>query len=703
MATSQRVRGPLRFAVDVALLLALPAVAVAAVYLSIYASKRFAFPVGYDTPKYLWRTALVGSNGVTSLAGAAPAPFRSNPDRAGFPVLIGAVSSLLRVSVPHLVIVLPGVMAAVIGLGAGAFSRLALGLPRWAVPVFVLGVGVSPNVSRIAGPGYNDNLLVAGLCMSAATVAVVAAASPARRASTGADGSPAATSGTGSGGLAATIGGIVLLTAGVLTHWIFVALFGVVLLAVAAIALPASVRTWRGSRRPFETPSGRLATIVGGSAILGGIGLLTLVGSEPNPPRLPRSTFVLKLRGDVPRYVFPFTGVLAAIGAAFVWPGRPGLSNRPNRGAAERRAGYAPTLGGWLCLMWALTAAAGVVLLAVGASVPAHRFLAFDLGIPLLAAAGIVGLGTLVASHARRAGRALAIALVVVALAGTTTVAYRAWSGTHPWISPKQFEQSSVAGTYLQRVGGTRPVVFIVDLGGAAPLSSTSAAFHVIRTGLAPQDITRTYEYLGSAEEFLAGRPTLRAAPPTFDEASLRLWPSVRAVLDRHPIAVLMRAFHRGYGAIVAAHPDWRVAPGVAVVQGPRPPGDYPPLQPVPVPLPAPWLAALWVAFVAVLSIAGAGWTAALVRAGWVERLALSPAFGIATIVLGGILVDPVGVRTTGVGGAMVVVAVAVCGWVVFAVGERRRRRASGLWAPVAATASAATAEPLEPGSGARP
>src|SRR5438067_681634 len=170
MAGSPRVRGRGSAWGEAALLLA-AAVAVAVVYLQIYAARRFAFPVGYDTPKYLWRSALVGARGVAALAGAAPEPFRSNPDRAGFPVLVDSVASLLRVSTPHLVMVLPAVLAATIGLGAAAFARLALRLPWWAGAIFVVATGASANVSRMAGPGYNDNLLVTGMATAAVAVA----------------------------------------------------------------------------------------------------------------------------------------------------------------------------------------------------------------------------------------------------------------------------------------------------------------------------------------------------------------------------------------------------------------------------------------------------------------------------------------------------------------------------------------------------
>jgi hypothetical protein len=654
--------------------LVLPAAAVAAVYLRLYAAHRFAFPVGYDTPKYLWRAALAGAKGIEALSGAAPSPLRSNPDRAGFPVLMDAMSSLLGVSVTRLTIVLPGVMAAAIGLGAAGFARVALRLPLWAMPIFVVCVGASANVSRIAGPGYLDNLLVTDLAMAAATVAM-SAATVAMSAADGIE-----------GWRAAAIAGALLLTAGVFTHWIFVALLGVILVATMLVALPRSVGSWRRGERLLATPSGTLAGVTGGAALLGGVGLLTLVGSEPRPPRLPGQAFRSKLADDVPRYVFAVTAALAALGAAFAVRGavlgrrrRIGPGGTPDASETATRAGGAATetpggeaapgsegvvtvagvpLATWFVLLWALTAAGGVLLLVLGAAVPAHRFLAFDLGIPLLIAIGIVGVAGLVAS---RGGALRVTGAVLVA------IAYRAWSGAHPWIPSKQFSQAAVAGTYLERVGGTAPVVFIVDLHGASPLASTTLAFHVIRTALAPGDIRRTLEYLGTPENFLAGRPTLRAQPLTFNQASMQHWPSVRAVLDQRPTALLLSAFNRGFAQVVAAHPDWRIAPGVLVVQGPRPPGPYAPRAAVPAPLPGAALAALWVAFLAVLSLAGGGWAATAVRSG-PGAAALAPAFGIAGIVLTGIVADRLGVRLAGAGGTALIATVAAAGWALFAL-----------------------------------
>lgn len=642
------------------LLLGVPAAIVLSTYLWIYARHRYAFPVGYDTPKYLWRSSLVGAKGLGALTASAPTPFRVNADRAGFPILVDAVSSVLRVTPLRLVMVLPAAMAASVGLGAGAFATLGLDRPRWAVAVFVVVVGASANVSRIAGPGYDDNLVLASVVMAAAAVAMHAA----RTTAGGAIGAPGDRDGAGA---RTALGAAVLIAAGALIHWVFLGLFVGMLGAVALLCMPVSIRAHRAGLRATRTPSGRLGAILGSAGLLGGLGLLTVLGSEPSPPRLPIESFRLKLGRDVPRYAFPLVGSMAAVGiVALGWPGR----------AARRWPRMSS--GRWLVVVWALSAAIGVALLALGRAVPAHRVVAFAFGIPLLAATGLVAVGSLVVGPGGRARIAVAVAVVTLGVVATTVLAERAWSGTHPWIPSKQFAQASVAGGYLREVGGDAPVVFVVDLGGAAPLASTSEAFHVLRTALPPEVMSRTLVYLGSPSDLLAGRPTLRPTPPTFDRASLQHWPSVRAVLDRHPIALLMPAFHRDFARVVAAEPSWRVAPGLAVVQGPRPSGPVEPFASTPGPTSALRLALLAVAFLCLLAVTGGGWTGVLVEAGWIERIAVAPAFGIATLVLGGVIWDRLGLGLDGGAGAALVAAVAVPGWVTFVLTLARTRRAAG-------------------------
>ena len=76
-----------------------------------------------------------------------------------------------------------------------------------------------------------------------------------------------------------------------------------------------------------------------------------------------------------------------------------------------------------------------------------------------------------------------------------------------------------------------------------------------------------------------------------------------------------------------------------------------------------------------ILALAGLGWALALLPPGTrsFEALALSPAFGIAAIIVAGVLLDAVGLRLGGAGGA-VVILVAVLGGAV-AGGLRLRKR----------------------------
>jgi hypothetical protein len=625
-----------RAALRIALLLAVPAAAVGALYLMTYAVHHYAFPVGYDTPKYLWRTDLVAANGVHALVGSAPLPFHVNADRPGFPVLVSTLAAVLGSSSARVAMVLPACMAALIGLGAGAFSLSALDQPRWAVPVFVLATGASVNVSRMAGPGYDDNLILAAIVVAAGAMALA-----------GADGRPA------------LAGAVLLLSAGALVHWIFAVLFAGVLAVVAAALLPESRREWRTGRSAWETPSGRLAEVLGASALIGGMGLLSLGAGEPSPPKLPGESFRVKFRRDVPRYAFPPAIAVAAIGAAALARTVP----------AARRRGLA------LLTVWALSGAGGALLLAIGLGVPAHRLVAFGLGLPMLVAAGLVAVAGLCAGRGSRVGRTVGALVVAAGLAGGSVLAYRAWDGAHPWMYPKQVGQAELAGEYLQRAGGDAPIVLIMDIGGKTPLSSTALAFHVARAALPAEVVPRTLLYVGEAESFLAGRPTRRPSPPTFDQASLRSWPSVRDALAKTPIAVMMPAYSRGFAAAIAAHPEWLVAPSLAVVQGRRDVGALPTPPPIEPPG-ARLLALISVACVLLLALAGSGWAMALVPDGPDVAAALAPAFGVATLVLGGVLAGRLGLRPSGAGAVALMATVTILGWAAAAAGRRRRRRA---------------------------
>jgi hypothetical protein len=622
----------------------LPTVIVGSVYLAPIATKDFAAPVGFDAPKYVWRSNLVRAEGLDALAASAPEPFRVNADRPGFPSVMGAVASLLDTSPARVILVLPAVLAVAVGLAAGSLAVRCLRQPRWAFAVFAVATGASVQVSRMAGPAYLDNLLLAPIAVAAAGLALFAA-----------------------GGDRGAAGAVALLVAGWLVHWVFVLLLVGLVAASGLVLIRTSIREWRAGRHPLSTESGRLLAIAGAGGLLGGAALLGLSSTEPAPPRLPRSSFLSKLRADIPRYAFPALAPAAAIGAATVRglglrlsPGHRSPDDSPiPRSDADA---LLPRRALLLMLLWTLSGGVAVLALHLGFGIPAHRFLAFGMGMPFLFAAGVLAVGRLASRLGTRSGSVAGAAVVVACLAAGVTISYRGWFQAHPWMPRAQLQQAAEAGAYLQRAGGDGPIIFVVDLGGHSPLSGTSLAFHVIRAALPPEVVPRTLVYLGEPERLLDGRPTLREVPETFDQASLRHWPSVRAVLDQEPIAVMMPAFNASFGSSVERHPEWLVSTNVAVVQGPRPTALRSAPHP-PGPLSTPRLVVLWAAVLAVLALAGSGWAVALSPGGWLERGGFAPAFGIGMLVLATVVAGRVGI-VFGRGASLVVLSsVAVAGW----------------------------------------
>lgn len=618
------------------LFLLLPAAVLSVLYLALYVTRDFAFPIGYDTPKYLWRTNLVRALGLDGLPRSALPPFIVNADRPGLPILWAAGSSLLDVSSARFAMVFPPVMAVVMGFAGAALARFGLRQPAWTLPVFALAVGASMQISRMASPGHSENLMVTPLLLGGAALALLAA--DGRRAATGA---------------------VVLLTGAVLTHWIFAIVFAPMLLGVAVLSLPESLRRRREGARLLETPSGRLAGIVAAAGVLGGAGLASVAVGGAQPPNLRPASFLRKLAAEAPRYLFPIVAPLAALGVLFE--------------ARHADAGRRRTLA--LLLLWAASGPVALLALWAGVPLPAHRFLAFSLALPILYTAALLALAAFLGSRLGRAGKAIGAVLVLAVLAAATVVTYLDWSRTHPWMPKRQVAQAARAGRYLQHLGGDAPVVFVLHTGGRTPLSSTALAFHIIRSSLPPELIPRTLVYLGDAEPFLEGRPTFRPELPDFDEASRRHWPSVRAALRRDPVAVTMPAFNHNFRRSVAEHPEWLVAPDLAIVRGPATPGADLRVAPLPEPPTLASLLGVTAAALALLLVVGGGWSWWLVPAGWAERAALAPAFGIAVMVVTGLLADRAAVPFSRPGAASVAAVGAIAGWVLCALARRRGRR----------------------------
>lgn len=617
-------RRPLLRGTAALLLLLVSVIVVGAAFVSLYDDPEATAYTGSDTPWYVWRARLVAGHGLDALPGAEPDPFRAQAHRAAHP-LVASVLDSAGVDPERLAYALPAVIGVMAGLAAGALAVRALREPMWAFPVYGVVVGASLNMTIIA-VGRTDTLLMAGLTVAAAATALVAA--------------------EGRGGAAAPV---LLLAAAAAVHWPFALLFSAVLLGLALVLLPGSVAAWRHGASPGSTPSARLGLVLGGGAA-GAAAALALAPAAPAPPR-GGVRLVRLLEEYGPR--FGGLALVPALGAvALAFPADAG-----------RRRGLL------LAVLWAGTAVVAVAALLAGFVVPAHRILPFALGIPILAAAAVTGLGRLLSRIPPRVvGRAVAVAAVSAALVGSLAVARSGWE-LWPQGRGQELAEARAAGRYLSAVGGDRPVVFVVDLPGRL-----RGAFHTIRSVLPEDALLRSYAYVGTVENLLAGRPTLRTDGDNVDvynANSLNHWQGVRRVLQDDPMVLSLAAFHRG-------RPDrdpegTPVAPGVLVVRGPVP-DDLPPLssEPQPVPPSAEIGRSAATALLLLFGV-GLGWAFGLVPGGWLPRLGVAPALGMAVLILSGLLGSRLGLAGPG-SWLWVAAAAAALGWAPVAAAAMRRR-----------------------------
>jgi hypothetical protein len=602
---------------------------VTGLFLSLYTSHRYALPVGYDTPKYVWRANLVTAEGTTALAGSAQAPLHVNADRPGFPALAAVLHAVSGIQPLDLTFVLPAVLAAVIGLATGAFAVRVLREPPWSFAVYAVGVGASVNVALIA-IGYADTLLAVSVLLGAATAAVLAA-----------------------GGERTVPAVVVLLAGATAIHWNFALLFLLVLGGLALVLVPESLRARRSGTASIATPSGRLGIAVGGSAVAA-LGTLATGPAWPLGVSLGRPEFLDKIRRDVPRYRFWALGPAAALGI-------PALRSKES----QRRRGL------WLLLIWALGGAAAVALVQAGAAIPAHRILAFSLAIPILATAAFVGFGRIAARRAATAGRVAGAVVILAGLAGSAFLGHRVWSSTVPWVDREQFAQSQLAGRYLETVHTDRPVIFVIDV-PASTIGAVNLPFRIIRSALPGDVVRRTYVYLGDVDALLAGRPTLIPGDPTdFGELSQTFLDGVRPVLDEHPMVLVLRRFDRQFNRSAADAPDRVIDNDLLVVRGPLPDHSIAPPPPRR-PHSNWWLAGTTALALAILLLAGSGWSMALLPGNTAISVALAPAFGIATLVLAGVIEGRLGFSLGGAAGICVMTVTTAAGWAARAASNRR-------------------------------
>jgi len=324
-------------------------------------------------------------------------------------------------------------------------------------------------------------------------------------------------------------------------------------------------------------------------------------------------------------------------------------------------------------------AGAGIVGFYLGMAWPAHRFLAFLLPFPIFMALGIIGVGRFLSARGLR----IAAGLVVVAgLVGAGFLArwdYRTVGQRgYEFLDVGKIQNATTAVSYLEAAGVAKaaPVVFVISDIGPQPRLFVPEEAHIMRSVLPAERIPHTYFYVGTAENYLAGRATTYPNDPRgFNIVSTRFFQSVRQVIDQHPVAMMLSSYNPDFKRLAEANPDRVVAPGVYVVEGPT---TVSPLPAAPYPsAPHGWREILLVggAGLVVFTLLGLGWALALLPRGIrpVEVLGLCMGFGFGALVLAGAVADLLGIRLVGGAGGATAVGAALVGWIIGGLRLARR------------------------------
>ena len=605
------------------------ALAIAGVYLGLYRAKGFRLPVGFDAPWYVWRAAFVGEHGL------GPVGTATRPGSEVLAAVLGAVTGRS----PFTVAVLLGpVLAGTFALSLAALLWSSLGEDRWRWVGAVLIGGAVLGGTRLVDENV-ATLLFLCVLVAALEPLVVAAA----------DGGRAWTRGV--------VASVLLLIAAGLAHWLFLAVFGLMLAGAIALLLRRSGRQRADGVPLLRTEAGTLATAGVGAGAAMAVTIFGILRAPANTLQLKEDPgrFVPKLTNDASRLRLWLLGPVAAFG---VWA----LASGGERPWPRRRAVVLA-----LVTAWAVVAAGGIVFGAITKDLPPHRFLELLVVVP-----GTVALAEAVAWLAGWVrGRSGAAAGWVVAVAAAVLLAVpgvSAWyaSGApKPWIDPTGLREAAALSAWVDRLPPGTPFVVVVSPFGPAGTESTALKERTIRAALAPDRQEDLHLFVGTLADLEAGRRTL-TPNPAMNAATLQYWEDVRTVLGADTRSYVLRAFAPAEFAALppSAAP---VAPGVAVVRGqdlssqaaqeqrrlPEPPAGYPGAVG----------SAIWAAaFLVVLWTAGLGWTVAFTgwRAPAPVRIGLAPAVGAAALILAGTLVSRAGV---GLGGAIAWVV-----WILTAV-----------------------------------
>ncbi len=611
----------------VALLLAALAIAFVAIVLLLPYAGREEPGQSYDTPYYVWRTRAVASDGLGVLT---TIPTGAVPERPGVPVLGATLGDVIGSDALTYTVILRAIAAVAIGLAAGAMALEALGEARWAFAAFVVGLGASAAVVGTA-VGSLDQLLVEVLLVAAAAVVPLVVA-----------------------GRRGVVGVGILFAAAAATHWVFAALFLLLLATVALALLPGSVAARRSGVGWATTPSVRLLRVVL-VASAAAVATLALLPTLPDhlPPAIGDRGNQLRLAAYELSLVLP----LAALGFVLTY----------RRSEGSRRTTLV------LLGLWAATVP---IAIAVSALLPTpiklFRVAPFALGVPALVTLCLVTVADRAGSRFGRAGTAVGALVLAGGLVWASGSPVSSFAGSGAASIAERMAQARTAGRYIDGVPRAgRPVIFLTQ-------GSPRLLDRAVRSAVPPDLIPDTWVFVGRPDDLAArgpvddpDRPRLSALAQKWWAAA---WPNPSQVFGRDPIVI--RIGPAGPTAAGGTETGGvELAPGVEVLAGPPLPPSFEP----PAPFHVGWTELLLASALAlvVLAAVGWGWVRSVLDVSGLAAFGLAPAFGVAAIVLVGTAASRLGLSLGSGGGWLIVLATAASGWIVLALGGTVSRRRS--------------------------
>jgi len=610
-------------------------------YFLVYRVRRFTLPLGWDTPWYVWRADYIGHVGMGPLDTAA---------RPGHPLLSATLSSLTGLSSLRMEVVLPFVLVGMLALAVGAVVAVGGRQEwwRWAAAAAVSGVTI--GTTRLVGENVSN--LMNLLFVVVAFLLLIRFAAGGR-------------------GFA---GAVVLLVAAAMSHWLFMPVVALFMAGWWVLALPASARSRRSGTALWRTESGALFAAGGitGAATLALI--YPVLGSTFRTREIGElhSRYLPKFREDLKGMAAWAVGPPAAVGALFV--ARPARPER-DEPAPPTRGPFLRMLGGWtaVCLV-------GIAVAAVTLAVPPHRFLGLLVALPMaVALAALVWtVGRWVAGRAGRPAGVLVSAVIV----GALTVPTVAWwfgpggdyNGPEQWFDQRAFDQARTIDAYIDQLRPRQMVVVGVGPHGSSGPISISLKERTVRAGLAPEHQEQVVVVPGEPADLLAGRFT-RLPNPEFNSHNRVFFDAGVAALRSGAPIVFPQALGPLEWGRALARGSSTLTPGVALLRGP-PPSDSHPLSPAPLEVvPATRVGVLQaIALVAVLGLAGLGWTVWFLGTGArpVVVLSLAPTVGAAMLILAALVTTKLGFHPAEAPGIVTTGAVAALGGAVALAGHLR-------------------------------